>query len=169
MSRKPRPILHLLGELKENLHYDPLTGYFYWTKDRKGGSYNLKASDRADALYPPAKYRVIYWKRVGHYAHRVAWLLQTEQEPPDEIDHEDTDKLNNEWANLREATHSQNNCNRFDSKNTSGFKGVDFMKSKKKWRARINRSHLGLFETAEEAFEAYKKAADEIHGEFARY
>lgn len=56
--------------------------------------------------------------------------------------------------------------------NTSGYKGVTWDKREQKWRARIGkegkRKHLGYFDTAEEAHEAYKNAAPEYHGEFAR-
>lgn len=84
MSRKPRLMLPLLDELKTNLNYDPETGYLTWKLYRTGGPYIIKVNDRADHLFPPMKYRCVYWKRVGHYAHRVAWLLMTETEPPEE-------------------------------------------------------------------------------------
>lgn len=53
-----------------------------------------------------------------------------------------------------------------------GFKGVDFHKNTKKYRARITvhrKSHcLGYFYTPEEAAAAYAKASLELHGEFGR-
>jgi hypothetical protein len=88
------------------------------------------------------------------------------------VDHEDHDSLNNRRYNLRLATCSQNSCNRgVPENNTSGFKGVNWSVRDKAWRAhiKINKKNraLGTFLTAEAAHEAYKKAAVELHGEFA--
>ena len=74
---------------------------------------------------------------------------------------------------LREATRSENKCNSFMYKNnTSGYKGVYWQKSAQKWHARIwsnnKLEYLGLFDSPEEAYAAYCKAAEELHGEFAK-
>jgi hypothetical protein len=96
-------------------------------------------------------------------------------EPDDmEIDHINTNPLDNRRENLRIATHRQNckNKNKYKN-NTSGFKGVSFDKKEQKFRARISidgkRKFLGYFATAEAAHEEYKRAAVKYHGEFARY
>ena len=73
-----------------------------------------------------------------------------------EVDHIDGNTNNNNCNNLRWATHSQNNINKLpDKNNTSGHRGIDFMKNKNKWRARIKINqkevHLGIFDTFEEA------------------
>jgi len=91
-----------------------------------------------------------------------------------EVDHVDGDRANNKIENLRLATVPQNRMNRRKSKaNTSGRKGVSWNKASKKWVAYIKahgkRKHLGFFECLEEAHAAYRKAADEMHKEFARY
>lgn len=88
------------------------------------------------------------------------------------VDHKDNNGLNNRRSNLRLCTPSQNVWNRGLLKNnTSGFKGVTRDRQSGKWMAQIvaNKKHrrLGLFETPELAHEAYKKAALELHGEFA--
>lgn len=82
--------------------------------------------------------------------------------------------LDNRKVNLRVANRSQNGFNSKKPKNnTSGFKGVHFNKLIGKWQAQITvnykHKHLGLFSTPELAHKAYCKAADELHGEFARY
>lgn len=94
--------------------------------------------------------------------------------PNHQIDHADENGLNNRRGNLRPATHSENGFNRGPTKsNSSGFKGVHWHKPGKKWQAQIMvggvSKHLGLFQTAEEAHMAYCRAADELHGEFARF
>lgn len=90
------------------------------------------------------------------------------------IDHKNGNGLDNRKENLRFATRSQNNCNRRKlDKNIP--KGVYFCKASKKpvyiAQIKFNKKHyyLGRFKTAEEAHEAYKKKAIELHGEFAKW
>lgn len=92
----------------------------------------------------------------------------------EECDHEDGDSLNNRRSNLRPASHSENMRNRKKHKNNrSGYKGVYQEKRTGRWVAQIrshNKKHwLGSFATPEEAHEAYKLAANELHHEFARF
>lgn len=87
------------------------------------------------------------------------------------IDHWDGDGLNNQRANLRPATQSQNLANkRFRPGGTSRFKGV--YRGAHAWIALITvdyrKRHLGCFATEEEAARAYDAAAREAWGEFAR-
>lgn len=90
---------------------------------------------------------------------------------PRKVDHINHDTLDNRRSNLRIVTVTQNNQNmRKPRVNTSGYKGV-FSSAGGRWRARIrhngSRTHLGIFATREEAWEAYKQAALRLHGEFA--
>lgn len=90
-----------------------------------------------------------------------------------QVDHIDGDGLNNRRANLRQASHSQNQRNRgLGRKNTSGYKGVSWHTSSGKWWARIwaggKRETIGSFATPEAAHAAYVEAAIKLHGEFAR-
>ncbi len=92
---------------------------------------------------------------------------------PDQIDHINGDRMDNRWANLRLATNSQNHANskRYVT-NRCGFKGVSWRSDKNKWSARIVRNYraknLGYFDSPEQAHEAYVRAAEVVHGEFAR-
>jgi hypothetical protein len=108
-----------------------------------------------------------------YYAHRLAWKLVTREDPVRYIDHIDGDRSNNAWHNLREATHQQNHYNqslRADS--TTKLKGVGWDVKARKYRARITidgrRCHLGFFETPEEAYDIYCRAAALHYGEFCR-
>jgi hypothetical protein len=85
--------------------------------------------------------------------------------------HIDRDKTNNNLLNLRFCSHSENQRNHeIQRNNTSGYKGVSWSNKAKKWlsQIQINRkgTFLRYFNTKEEAYEAYKKASQEYHGEF---
>lgn len=93
------------------------------------------------------------------------------------VDHRDGNGLNNQRANLRAATNSQNLQNsKLRKDNTSGFKGVSAqtLRGKKtgRWSARIKfngrLTSLGMFSDAVEAAIAYDNKARELFGEFAR-
>mgnify|MGYP000968942469 CR=1 FL=1 len=96
----------------------------------------------------------------------------------DITDHIDCNGLNNCKSNLRKATYAQNAANRRVMKNSkTGVKGVSIHtdtkdREKKMYVAHISfmgkQKNLGWYPTIEEASEAYKKAAEEIHGEFKR-
>lgn len=85
------------------------------------------------------------------------------------IDHIDHDGLNNQKANLRICTPSQNGMNRRPLLNTaSTFKGVSIRN--KKWKASIKLNgkqiHLGYFSNEAVAARAYDTKAHELFGEF---
>ncbi len=107
----------------------------------------------------------------GYQASRLVWIYHNGDIPEDlQVDHINNIKTDNRIENLRLATASQNKCNIAKRKhNKSGHKGVSYYINYNKWRAQINRTHLGYFATRELAGEAYKTAADKLHGEFAKY
>ena len=87
-------------------------------------------------------------------------------------DHINGDRLDNRRANLRVCTHAENARNRGgDSRNKSGYKGVNSSKNGKRWMAYIRlagkTTNLGTYDTKEEAARAYDEAALSLHGEFA--
>jgi hypothetical protein len=89
------------------------------------------------------------------------------------VDHVSCNGLDNRRSNLRIATPSQSTQNqRRLSTNKSGFKGVHWHNQNHVWRAQIQingkRRHIGCFETAEAAYEAYCLEASRLFGEFAR-
>jgi hypothetical protein len=89
-----------------------------------------------------------------------------------EIDHRDSNGLNNQRHNLRVCTHSENMKNIKKYKpSTSGYKGVNFDKKVGRFRARIRVNlkliSLGYFDDPAEAARVYDKAARQYFGEFA--
>lgn len=154
------------AKLKELLRYDPDTGLFTWLVSRK----RVKAGDVAGTTYTNG-YVIVRIDGKANSAHRLAWFYMTGEWPADQIDHIDRDKANNRWGNLRPATSLQNIANR-GSWSKSGFKGVYKPIGRNDYRTeiRINgkRKLLGYFKTPEEAHAVYLKAANDIHGEFAR-
>lgn len=89
------------------------------------------------------------------------------------VDHKDNNPLNNIRGNLRLADKSKNAMNaKLRSDNSTGYKGVWFHKQAGKWAADIKvnkrKKSLGLFDTPEQAYQAYCDAAREHYGEFAR-
>lgn len=90
-----------------------------------------------------------------------------------QVDHFSGDGLDNRRSNLRLATASENGCNRGrNANNRSGYKGVWWAKDASKWQALITaggrREYLGLFDSAEAAHEAYRRASERLHGDFSR-
>ena len=81
--------------------------------------------------------------------------------------------LDNRRCNLRAANHSEQACNRYPSRNnSSGYKGVTFHTQNRTWRARVCLNGKVVYQsshpTKERAAQAYKEAATQWHGEFAR-
>lgn len=152
-------------QLRELLAYDPDTGVFVW---------RVSSSNRAAAGKVAGKLNC-YWQ-IGvlgrrYLAHRLAWLYVHGRWPTHEIDHINRVKTDNRIANLREATRSQNQANGArHNNNKTGFRGVGLLKwGRYAATIKINKrqTHLGCFDTAEQASAAYQKAVKELFGEFA--
>lgn len=149
-------------EIKNFLDYCPETGLFTWVVD---AAKNVKAGKIAGCIQSHG-YIYIALKKKRYSAHRLAWFFCYGKWPTKHIDHINGNKTDNRIENLREATTSENGQNRAANKNTkTGFKGVTA--HNKKFRAEITHQgkthYLGVFMTAKEASEAYKKAAKQLH------
>jgi hypothetical protein len=167
-------VLLTLVYLKSILHYDPVTGWFIWLVDKAN---NVKKGARAGSVHidPRTGYkrRDIRIDGQPYLEHHLAWFYMTGEWPSGDLDHKDTDSINNIWTNLRLVTSSQSAMNRGkSSRNTSGHKGVSWNKHTKKWRVRITvdgvKIFLGYYTDIEDAAAAYAAAAEKYHGEFAR-
>jgi hypothetical protein len=156
------------AEVRELFDYDASTGELRWRGGRRAGG--------IAGMVNKAGYRVV-WGRGGKesrkmfLAHRLIWLW-VYGEWPTKIDHISGDKADNRLANLRQATNSGNSANsRLQARSKSGFKGV--WRHGPGWAASIRKDnvtrHLGTFPTPELAYAAYCRAADSLHGEFARF
>lgn len=156
-------------DLLEVLFYCPETGKFTW---RKRVSIRIVVGSEAGSVTADGYIEIgLFGQRFQ--AHRLAWFYMTGEWPKGQIDHKNTNASDTRWDNLREASHGQNVQNSgVRNNNTSGFKGVSFVKDIGKWHARImadRKLHLlGYFDTSEEAHEAYAAKAAQLHGEFAR-
>ena len=89
-----------------------------------------------------------------------------------QVDHINGNRLDNRKENLRICTHKQNSYNKSKKRtNKSGYKGVYWCTTSKKWRSRIacdgKEIHLGYFDDIKEAAIHYNNAALKYHGEFA--
>lgn len=157
-------------ELKQALFYNSSTGYFSW---RISPSDKCHCGMIAGTINHLGR-RMIGYKGSLYQASQLAWLYMTGEWPDLLIDHKDHNKSNDQWENLRLATVQQNGFNRGKQKNnTSGYKGVSYLKGRKRWEAKIMVSgktfHLGKYLTAVEAARAYQQAALALHGEFASF
>lgn len=154
-------------ELKEWLRYDPVTGVF---TRLKGGRWNRDAGTQAGTR-SKNWYVKIYLLGTFYHAHRLAWFYMTGNWPEGEIDHINREKSDNRWANLREATASQNLLNKLAQTNSgTGIRGVHYYKSRNQWVPYINENgklrRLGYYATLEEAQRVREEAAMRLHGAF---
>ena len=164
-----RPLTH--NRVIELFDYDDDTGLLRW---KVRIAQRIHIGDVAGSTTGRG-YRDVEIEGKTYRLHRVIWFWKTGNWPEHQIDHEDTNKTNNRWKNLRPATNSKNQANvSLKSNNTSGVKGVYRKKWRKKfkWAAIIGvngkRIHLGYRDTIEEAGELYADAARKHFGEFAR-
>src|SRR3569623_1349389 len=158
-------------KLRQLIRYDAETGQFFR---------RLKPSRRhpTEREVPCGRiddkgYVIIFVDGRHHKAHRLAWLLVTGSFPDEQIDHIDRCRANNRWANLREASNSENQANIGARKtNRVGLKGAHFYSAGSCWSSRIcvrgERRFLGYFKQPEDAHAAYMKAAATLNPEFGR-
>jgi hypothetical protein len=171
---KPLPSLDRLREL---LSYDEETGFLTWNvlpaTSRSNICHNNKCGGKVAGTVGASGYIVIGIGKKYYLAHRIVWKLKTGIDPADIVDHEDTNRTNNRWTNLREASNGSNIQNsRIRKDNSSGVKGVHWDAAHKKWRAVLTTNgvsvRLGRFKTLEKATSVIEQARMRDHAEFAR-
>jgi hypothetical protein len=171
---KPLPSLKRLQEL---LSYDECTGVLKWkilpATSRSNICHNNKCGGRVAGTVGGKGYIMIGIDKVYYLAHRIIWKIKTGADPIDIVDHEDTNRSNNRWLNLRQASNGSNIQNsKLRKDNSSGIKGVHWDSQHRKWRAVISTNgksqRLGRFSSIEEAASVINAARLQMHGEFAR-
>lgn len=159
--------------LRQLFFYDPVVGVFI---RKVTVVHNARAGDFAGS---PDKhgYLTIRIDGKSYKAHRLAWLHEHGVWPDGDIDHENRIKSHNAIKNLRPAEDCENLWNTtVRSDNQVRLKGVHVHKVKGVptglYRVRIRTEgrvrQVGYFKSPEEAHEAYRHAANQDHGEFAR-
>jgi hypothetical protein len=152
------------ARFKELLDYDPSVGVFI----RKVAIKQCKVGDVAGSVDSKG-YLVITIDGSRYKAHRLAWFYVYGVWPKGQIDHKDTIKHHNWIENLRDVTHSGNQQNQIKAscRNITGFLGVTFNKQAARFVAQIKsdgkKKHIGYFDSAEEAHNAYLIAKRELH------
>lgn len=151
--------------LMHYLEYDPASGIFTrridkgkWKKGEIAGGLDKKG------------YVCISIDGVKHKAHRLAFLYMTGS-MPEMVDHDNTVRSDNRWANLRACNAIQNAANRrVHSNNELGIKGVAWVESRNRFTGTITREGITKskdFKSLIEAIEWVDGARSILHKEFA--
>ncbi|AWV77203.1 AP2 domain [Enterobacter hormaechei] len=157
--------------LSEFLVYDPTSDTGLRWKTKRG---KMRAGSVAGS-YSSTRGDYVVWLFGKRYAaHRIVWELNNGSIPDGhDIDHADGDRKNNEIRNLRIATTSQNLWNmRTPSHNTSGVKGLCFVKSSGLWLGQIvanGVSHKKKSKSRQVVEEWLLETRNKVHGDFARH
>ena len=156
----------------EIFSYEKSTGFLYWKS--KSSVYSRIAIGSKAGYLNKSGYLIVTVNFKKLSVHRIVWEMHNDKIQDGMcIDHINGNKKDNRLENLRLATMSQNVCNQsLGKRNKSGFKGVCKPKNQSSWVAQIcinkNITHLGYFDTKEEAYAARVAAEKEYHGDFAQ-
>jgi hypothetical protein len=160
--------------------WDYIPGYNNYKVSSKGEVWSVKGNQFLKSSPNEKGYHMVNLYKDGkpktHKIHRLVALTfyfvdDDDDDDKLQVDHIDQDKTNNNLLNLRFCSNSENRRNIGLTKtNTSGYKGVSWNKRYKKWLAQIQinrkKKHLGYFNDKDEAYEAYKTASKQYHGDF---
>jgi hypothetical protein len=154
--------------LREIFNY--IDGELFWKVDL---ATRAKKGFKAGSLGSDGRYFNVQFNKKKYRLHRIIFLWHHGY-LPEELDHIDTNKLNNKIENLRPANKSQNQSNtNLSIANTTGVKGVYWSKRDQIWYVNIKLNnktyYLGSFKEKEQAIETIKRERKKFHKEFARH
>lgn len=136
----------------------------YWYNPNTGEMISRR-TNRATGWFEDGYYH-IELKGKSYRLHRLIWMYLHNRWPVEMIDHINGIKTDNRLCNLREVTARQNAENKNRVNPISGLKGVSIT-NKGKWKAAIGYNYkvvyLGIYDTKEEAYDVYCKAALVFH------
>lgn len=143
-------------DVTELLNYDIETGLFTWKKQRRGIQVGKPLG--TDNGFGYLRITVL---GQSCYAHRLAWLYVNGEWPTEQIDHINGIRGDNRICNLRSVTNEEN------AQNKTKAKGVSWHKKANKWQAhaciRKSNKYLGLFNSYEQARQAYLNAKESVN------
>ena len=153
---KPLPPVE---ELWEKFALDPFSGKLYRVSPRNEHQ-TLASRESGDG------YRRVRLGQTRFKAHRLVWAWVNGRDPGHlDVDHIAGKENGDAPWNLRTATRAQNAGNQRS-------RGWDFDHRSGKYQARIRHNYrcvsLGAYDTPEEAAAAYKTAAKDLRGSFAK-
>ena len=120
-------------------------------------------------------YAYFTYKKIDYFLHRLVTGLPIRYDNTTKliVDHINGNRLDNRKSNLRICHKEKNpiNCKKYKN-NTSGCKGVSWLKRLNKWQVEININkrhiYLGVYSDLEEAITVRKEAEKKYFGEFTR-
>lgn len=160
--------------LRQVFDYTPETGQLIWKRRPwERSQWNNRCAGKKAGHVRKDGREVVSVNGVLYYSSRIIWAILNGEDCEAQIDHVDLDKNNNLPENIRTASHAQNNANKGLRKdNTTGLKGICYVVSRKAFLAQlvVNKKRVlnKYFKTAKEAETAYREAAEQYNGAFAR-
>lgn len=149
--------------ITELLTYSPDTGEFTWkprdrrwfTTERSQKWWNARFANTRAGGVTKEGYRVIRIFHRGIKSHRLAWLYVYGVWPK-QIDHINHNRADNRIINLRDVCHLENTRNQSPRRPDLP---IGVYASKRRWKAIVGHSYIGLFKSINEAAEARELAA----------
>jgi len=156
-------VLELFQYMKRHFTYNQSNGNFYTLIPQSNVN---KVGDMVGRVQSNGYVRISI-KRKFYQGHRLVWLWHNNSMPKTGIDHINNIKNDNRIENLRPADQVLNARNVRKARNTSKTGVLGVMMVRSKYVSAINCNgkvtHLGTFNTIDEASEAYWRAKATMH------